>query len=747
MKQIIQSYKTGELQLVEVPAPALKKGFILVRNISSLLSVGTEKYMLEMAKKSLLGKALARRDLVKQVIAKARAEGLFEAYKAAMTRLDNPVPLGYSCAGVVVEVAPADGEEFKVGDRVACAGSGYASHGEVVSVPQNLCIKIPDNVSFEAGSFIAIGGIALESIRLANPLLGDRVAVIGLGLLGQITVQLLRANGCHVFGIDISEEKVKMALENGAEKAAISGKEDVLNSSKNYAPKGFDSVIIMAASKSNKPLEMAAEIARERAKIIAAGLVGLDIPRKIFFEKELDLAVSRAWGPGVFDPLYTDKNIDYPYAYARWTSKRNLEEFIYQLSKGSVKVKHLTTHRFPIDKALEAYELILDGKEPYMGVIIEYPSKRDQVSIDDYKSYKKKIILRSSQHITNNNGRRTPCVGVIGAGLFATGTLLPILKKTKDLRLRGVATATGMKGQHIAKKFGFEYFTTDYRELLNDSEINLLFILTRHGSHAQFVTEALKAGKHVFVEKPLCINKEQLNQIIDCYQLSAISHQLLVVGFNRRFSPFTRWLKDRFAGVAEPLSVHCTINAEPIPPGHWVHDPEEGGGRIIGEGCHFVDLIQYLTGSVPIRVYAETLTSSAGNPGDNVHINLKMANGAVGSINYLSGGDKRYPRERVEVFGGGAVGVIDNFKAATFTRGGRRSRKRSWIGVDRGHRGEVDVLFDAIHNAGTVPVGFEEYVYTTMATFAIQESMRNGKPIAVNPESLEKIKDNANPSS
>jgi len=365
MKQIIQDYKTGELKLIEVPFPALKKSFVLVQNVTSLVSVGTEKYMLEMAKKSLLEKAISRPDLVKQVIAKLQVEGFIETYKAVMARLDNPVPLGYSCAGVVVDVDESV-DDFKKGNRVACAGSGYASHAEIVCIPKNLCVKIPNttgpssfdqyifspsnssfySISFEEASFVALGGIALEAVRLANPLLGDRVAIIGLGLLGQITVQLLKANGCHVFGIDIDEEKVNMAIENGAEGGAVSGKLNVINSAKQFAPHGFDSVIIMAATKSNEPLELAAEIARERGKIIAGGLVGLEIPRKIFFEKELEFAVSRAWGPGIFDPIYTEENIDYPFAYARWTAKRNMEEFLWQVAKGNVNVKKLITHRF-----------------------------------------------------------------------------------------------------------------------------------------------------------------------------------------------------------------------------------------------------------------------------------------------------------------------------------------------------------------------------------------------------------------
>lgn len=740
MKQVIQNYKTGELQLVEVPPPGLRKNFVLVKNINSLISVGTEKYMIEMAKKSLIGKARERPELVKHVIAKVKTEGIFETYKAVMTRLDMPVPLGYSSAGIVIEIGEGV-EEFKKGNRVACAGSGYASHAEIVCVPQNLCVKIPENVDFESASFVALGGIALEAIRLANPSLGDKIAVIGLGLLGQITVQLLKANGCHVFGIDIDEEKVKMAIESGLEEGAVSGKEDVIRKAKQFASSGFDSVIIMAATKSNEPLEIAAEIAREKGKIIACGLVGLEIPRKIFFEKELEFAVSRAWGAGIFDPLYVEKNIDYPYAYARWTAKRNMEEFLFQVAKGNVNVKKLITHRFKIGEALNAYDMILKNKEPYMGVIIEYPEESER-----RESVRQKVIIlhesKEGAKLGKLNERYNPMnaiVGFIGAGLFSTGTILPILKKLKSVRLKGVSTATGYKGEHVAKKFGFEYFTTDYKEILNDPEINIVFIMTRHSSHAYFVCEALKTGKNVFVEKPLCVNKNQLNEIINTYNSVNVidttnsvtsTNAMLMVGFNRRFSPFSEWLKGKFKLINEPLSINIIVNAGYVPSDHWSQDSEEGG-RIIGEVCHFIDLIDYFTDSIPERVYAECIESNFYKSWDNVSINLKMRDGSIANILYVASGDKSYPRERVEIFGGGAVGIIDNFKKAEFIYKGRKERIKNWLSVDRGYRKEIELLLDA-SKGGNLPFNFKEYVYTTLTTFAIEESLNKKEVISLN---------------
>jgi predicted dehydrogenase/threonine dehydrogenase-like Zn-dependent dehydrogenase len=747
MKQLLQNYKTGRLQIQEVPALPAGSYRVVVRTFASLVSVGTEKSMLELARKSLLGKAMARPDLVRQVIAKAQAEGILEAWRQAMGRLDTPVPLGYSSAGVVIDVGPGV-QGFAVGDRVACAGSGYAGHAEVVSVPVNLCVKIPEGVDFESAAFVALGGIALEAVRMARVSLGETVVVIGLGLLGQIAVQLLNAAGCHVIGMDIHPRKAEMALQHGAE--AVATDYSVLSAlcRQRTGNHGADAVIILAATPSNEPLERAAELCRERGRIVAAGLVGLQIPRKPFYDKELELVVSRAWGPGLYDPHYTEKGLDYPLAYARWTAKRNMEEFLAQLAKGAIRVDHLITHRFPFDRAPEAYELILEGKEPYIGVLLTYEREPDLSRTVVVKRDQRGQRGQESQRGQISSVPSVPSalsgplgVGLIGAGQFAAGTLLPILKGLKGLRFRGVATATGLSARHVADKFGFEYCTTDYHEILKDPEIALVFILTRHGAHAPLVAEALRAGKHVFVEKPLALNPEQLRELVRAYKgpegldgpsvSSVPSGSLLMVGFNRRFSPFAKWLKDRFADIPEPLAVHCTVNAGPVPPDHWVHDPEQGGGRIIGEVCHFVDLIQYLTGSLPVRVYAETLTSRGYKPSDNVVITLKMANGAIGSITYVAGGDKRYPRERVEVFGGGAVGVIENFKAATFIRGGRKMRIRNWLSVDRGHRGEVEALLSAIRAGGPAPVAFEEYVYTTLATFAIEESLRKGTPVRI----------------
>lgn len=771
MKQLLQSYRTGRLRLVDVPPDAPKQGHLTVRTMASLVSIGTEKYLLELARKSLLGKALERPDLVRQVIAKAQSEGILEAWRQAVSRLDIPVPVGYSSAGLVLDVGPGV-EGFSVGQRVACAGSGYASHAEVVSVPALLCVKIPEpldrsaesqaegdrvpraasrGVTFENAAFVALGAVALQAVRMARVSLGETVVAIGLGLLGQIAVQLLNAAGCHVIGMDVDPQKADLARQHGADAVASDFQALLALCRLQTAHQGADAVLIFAATPSNEPLEQAAELCRERGRIVATGLIGLEVPRKPFYEKELELIISRAWGPGLYDSNYTEKGLDYPVAYARWTAKRNMEEFLAQLTKGKVSVDHLITHRFTFDRAAEAYNLILEGSEPHIGVVLTYPAEVQEARPAATIWLKQSGRAASDREGLSKVDDRKIGVGLIGAGQFAAGTMLPALRGLNRIRLRGVATTTGRNARHTAEKYGFDYCTTNTQEILNDTEIGLVFILTRHGSHAQLVAEALRADKHVFVEKPLALNVRQLRDVVRAYQLTtggwktlesqlsspvaphlpSTSGRQLMVGLNRRFSPFTTWLKERFAGIAEPLAVHCTVNAGPVPPEHWVHDPEQGGGRIIGEVCHFVDLIQYLTGSLPARVYAETLGSGGYKASDNVVVTLKMSNGSISSITYVSGGEKRYPRERVEVFGGSAVGVIENFKAATFTRRGRTQRTGNWLSVDRGHRGEIQVLVDVVRKGGAPPVSFEEYIYTSLATFGIEDSLRQGVPIIV----------------
>jgi polar amino acid transport system substrate-binding protein len=743
MKQVLQNYRTGELLLAEVPIPPITNGRILVRNQSSLVSAGTERQMIDLARKSLLGKALARPDLVKKVIAVVKTEGLQEAFLASKSRLDTPVPLGYSSAGRVIDVGEGV-QNFKVGDRVACAGSTYASHAEVISMPRTLCILIPDSVNDESAAFVALGGISLHAVRVSEAVLGETVAVIGLGLLGLLAVQILKASGCNVLGMDPNPARCQIARELGCDATGSVG--DTMQSLvANYTSlHGCDAVIIFAATSSNQPVELAAQIARDQGRVVVPGLVGLDIPRKTFYEKELDLRISRAWGPGLYDLNYEAGKTDYPYPFVRWTAQRNMAAFLDLIVQGRVSVDRLITHRFPIEKAIEAYQLVIEGKEPYIGVLLTYPESN--VTVHPSRTIwldKQKDVQRSKLNVQRSN-LQPAIVGFIGAGNFARATLLPAIRRLKGVNLRGLTDISSANARHVGEKYGFSFCTTDYHELLGDPEINTIMIATPHNSHAPLVVEALQAGKHVYVEKPLAINMEQLRQVTKTFNFSLPSEQTLqpsslqlMVGFNRRFSPFAVALKDWLAFTDLPMVINCRVNAGFVPPNRWEQDPQIGGGRIIGEVCHFVDLIQYLTDANPVEVFAQTM-KAAGQylSQDNLVITLKMSDGSVGTITYTASGDKAFPRERVEVFRGGAVGLIENFKAASFTHRGRTRSKRNLFGVDRGHRGEIETFFSTILSNSPSPVSLTEYILTTLITFSIAESLKCGNPVMVDLQSV-----------
>lgn len=737
MKQTFQRAKTGEVEVKDVPVPLVLPGFLLVKNRSSVISPGTEKQNMDFARKGIIGKALDRPDLVRKVVAVAQTEGLIEAYQQASARLDTLIPLGYSSAGSITGIGKGVGE-FKVGDPVACAGVGHASHAEIISVPRTLCVPIPESVSYEDASFAALGAVALHALRLSELQLGDRVAIVGLGLLGLLGVQIAKAWGCQVLGVDVAASKADLANRLGADRAAV-GKEAALDAAQAlFDGAGADAVVIFASTASNEPLELAAELARARGRIVVPGLVGLDVPRRAFFDKELDLKVSRAWGPGLYDPEYEEKGRDYPLPFVRWTAGRNMEAFLQLLAEGRVKVQPLITHRFPIEHAPGAYRLIGEGKEPYIGVLLTYPM------VDHRPVSGATIWLKGNRQTLDSDGRlpvvsgRPTGVGFIGAGNFAKGTLLPIIRRLKGVSLQGIAAATGAGARHSGDKFGFEYCTTDYHELLNDPGIDAIYITTRHNTHAQFAIEALRAGKHVIVEKPLCINEEQLKEIFAAYneinEKNRIKHktQFLMVGFNRRFSPFAVALKKWLGFTDLPLVINIRVNAGLVPPERWEQDPEVGGGRIVGEVCHFVDLIQYLINARPVQVYAQTMKAAGRYMSrDNLAITLKMSDGSVGIITYTASGDKAFPRERVEVFRGGAVGLIEDFKMSRFTYRGRTRRRRNLFSVDRGYRAEMKTFFSVIRNGGSPPAAFDEYVLTTLTTFSIIESMQRGEPVEV----------------
>ena len=720
MKQVIQSYKNGKISLGEVPAPACKAGGLLVRNVASLISVGTEKLMIEMGQKSLLGKARARPDLVRQAWAKAKKEGFLSVYKEAMNRLDEPIPLGYSAAGIVLEVG-AGVQGFKPGDRVAVAGAGFASHAEMVWVPENLCVSIPTGVDFEAAAFVMLGGIALNGVREAALTLGERAVVIGLGLLGLLTVQFLRAQGCRVVGVDLDRQKCELARELGADLVLVPGEDEVEAAIANFTGGlGADAVLIVSASKDNRPLLLAEAVARERARLVLVGVADLSLTRKAFWTKELSFSVSKAAGPGSIAPLYEAKGFDYPIAYVRWTERRNLEAFLDLLAQGRVRVDRLISHRFPIQEALSAYDLILGNKEPYIGVILSYPEA--EALITPAAEPVRKVWLAAPGVRPDAASSRS--VGLIGGGMFTKNILLPALKQVQNLQLTGVATTTGVTAQHIAKKFGFAYATTDYREILADAAIGSVIITTRHNLHGRLVVEALQAGKHVFVEKPLCLTEEELQEIVSIYDGS----RLLMVGFNRRFAPLAQEVKKFLSGRSTPLVMSYRVNAGYIPSESWVHDPEVGGGRLLGEGCHFIDFLHYLSDSQAVQVSAVAIAGALGRyrRDDNLAISLTFQDGSVGNIIYTAKGSKAFSRERFEVFCEDSVAVLEDFRRGQLVQGGR-SRSLKKLSMDMGYRGELESFFENVQQPTDYGQVFEHYVASSLVTFKVALALASGE--------------------
>jgi predicted dehydrogenase/threonine dehydrogenase-like Zn-dependent dehydrogenase len=719
MKQVLQNNKTGRMAVTDVPTPIVQQGRVLVRAAASLISAGTERMAVDEGKKSLIERARERPELVKQVIEKAKNEGFMKTFNAVRSKLGSSTALGYSAAGIVTDVGD-DVTEFRRGDRVACAGAGYASHAEVLSVPKNLCVRLPDRVNFDAGAFGTLGAIALQGVRLADPTLGESIVVIGLGLLGQITVQLLKANGCRVFGIDLDPAKVELARELGADSAALSDesvKRAVLDWSRG---RGADAVLITAGTPSNQPIELAGEISRLKGRVVAVGMVGMDVPRNLYFKRELSLMVSMSYGPGRYDPEYEERGHDYPFAYVRWTENRNIEAFLDLVADGSVNVERLITHRFPIEEGERAYQLIAgETKEPYLGIVLQYDTERE---------LERRIEIKRSERQSATGTASAVRVGMIGAGVYAQAMLLPFYK-AEGVDFRAITTASGVSARDIAEKYSFNYCATSADDVLDDKEVNLIVVATRHDLHAELVRRALFKGKHVFVEKPLALSDEELEGVLDA---AANSEGQVMVGFNRRFSPLARTAREFFKGRQAPLSISYRVNAGRIPKSHWLQDPRQGGGRIIGEVCHFVDLMQYLTGSLVTRVYAESIASRNQEmvDDDNIFITLRFADGSNGSIAYLSEGDKAMPKERVEIFAEGKSFVLDDFRSVTSYRNGREESTKTRQ-QDKGQADETRAVCEVVLKASPAPIALIDLATTTRATFRIRESLRTGQVINV----------------
>jgi len=718
MKQVTQTLRTGVVEINEVPVPTLTDQFVLVRNSASVISAGTEKTKIDMGKKSLLQKAKARPDLVRQVLRKLKTEGIAKTLQTVNSRLDSPSPLGYSCAGTVVAVGGLV-EGIQPGDRVACGGAGYANHADVVAVPKNLVVKIPLNVSDEDASFTTIGAIALQGVRLAEPKLGETFLVLGLGLIGQITVQLLRANGCRVIGTDLNGDLIQRAEAYGA--IGVRGIDIETTCALLTEGHGVDGVLVCAGTSSNEPIELCGRVTREKGRVVVVGAVRMDIPREDFFKKEINVVISRSYGPGRYDPFYEENGNDYPLGYVRFTEQRNMQTFVQLLAEGSVSVKELVTHRFTLEQAGDAYAIIEgERREPYLGIVLNYSSNNAPAPL--------RITINEKSKIAGRIG-----ASFFGAGNYATASLLPLIKQM-DVDFRGLATASGRSAQGVATQFGFAFCTDKLPELLSD-ETDVVFITTRHDTHAQAVVDAIGKGKHVYVEKPLALSVAELTRVDKAYR--AAGNVQLMVGFNRRFAPLTETVRGHFATVKSPLVISIRVNAGAIPKEHWIQDAHQGGGRIIGEGCHFIDLACALADSHPVEVYTQAAASTEKSAvlNDNVVISIRFANGSVASVIYCADGSKAMNKEYVEVFGGGRSAVIDDFRRAVLFEGDTKSTEHKLAAQDKGQKAMLAAWIGALAN-GEPCIAFDTLLASSMATVLAVESLMVGAPLAVDMSML-----------
>jgi predicted dehydrogenase/threonine dehydrogenase-like Zn-dependent dehydrogenase len=745
MRQVLQNLKSGETLVADIPIPTPQAGQALVQNAASLVSAGTERMLVSFAEKSLLGKARSRPDLVRQVVDKARREGVVTTLEAAFSRLEQPMALGYSSAGMIVALGEGM-EGFRVGQRVACAGGGYAVHADYVCTPRNLLAPLPDSVDFQSAAFTTLGAIALHGFRLAQVQLGERVAVIGLGLLGLLAAQIARAAGCAVLGVDLDERRLELGRRLGIQAVARAQAEQAGLSFSHG--RGCDAVLICADTPSDDPVTLAGAIARDRARVVAVGAVGLNLPRKVYYEKELTFLNSRSYGPGRYDPAYEEGGRDYPLGYVRWTEGRNLEAVVELLANGSLQAQPLISHTFPIEQAPAAYELITaKSKEPFLGVLLTYGQEEQAGVVWPGDEIVLGSTIRKSYSTLQTQSRAVDTVrlGVLGAGNFATAVLLPALSNLPRLEKVCIASASGMSAQHAASRFGFARSSSAEDEVIHDEGINTLAILTRHHLHARQVIAALRAGKNVFCEKPLALNETELQEIEQALAESAQNGPapMLMVGFNRRFAPFAQRMQSFLSARSEPLAAHYRVNAGYIPLNHWVHDPALGGGRLIGEGCHFIDFLTYLVGLPPVSVSAVGLPDGGRYREDNLSLTFTFPDGSIGSLSYLANGDKAFAKERVEVFCAGSVAVLDDFRSLELVRQGRRQVQHARLRQDKGHRAEWQAFCAALLGSETIdevsnvspgarpPIPYEHLFGVTRASFAAVQALRSGQTIHI----------------
>ena len=690
MKQVLQNLKTGETEVADIPDPHVSDGHVLIRTHCSLISAGTERMLVEFGKGNLLQKARQQPDKVKQALEKIKTDGLAPTLTSIRNKLDQPLALGYCNAGEVLDVGSGV-SDFAIGDRVASNGN----HAELVSVPVNLCAKIPGAVDDETAAYTVAGSIALQGIRLADPNLGETVAVIGLGLIGLLTVQLLRAQGCRVLAVDLDTDRLELARGFGAHVVDLKQGQNFEQFAENLTSgQGVDAVIITASTESNEPVSQAARACRKRGRIILVGVTGLELNRSDFYEKELTFQVSCSYGPGRYDPYYEEKGQDYPIGFVRWTEQRNFQAVLDIMAEGKLNTKALTSHYFPVSDAQDAYDLIY-GKDPSLGIILTYPTSARIQQVTD--------TPRPSPSLSSA-GSGDKRVGFIGAGNYAGSVLIPAFKAGGAV-LSAVVSQGGVSAFHAARKYGFDQSLSAVDELLHASDIQAAVITTRHDSHAQLVVKALKAGKHVFVEKPLCLTPEELGDVRSAYYTSSeTSPSVLMVGFNRRFAPQIRRIKSLLEKINQPKSFIMTVNAGYIPSDHWIQDREIGGGRIVGECCHFIDLLRFLAGSGISSWHRSTM---GGKAHDSVSINLNFENGCIGTIHYFTNGSKSFPKERLEVFAGSAVLQLDNFRKLR-GYGWPGFSKMNLLSQDKGQRACVSSFLDAISGGSSMPIPIEE---------------------------------------
>ncbi|MCA9512815.1 MAG: Gfo/Idh/MocA family oxidoreductase [Myxococcales bacterium] len=709
MKQVVQTPRSGALELVEVPAPTPGPGQVLVRTHYSVMSPGTEKMAMEFARKSLLGKAQSRPDLVRQVVRKLRHEGPLQTYRAVLGRLDAPQPLGYSSAGVVEECGPGV-RGLAPGDRVACAGAGYANHAELVVVPENLVARAPDGVGLDDAAFATVGAIAMQGVRLARPELGEVAVVVGLGLIGQLAVQLLRAAGCRVLGVDTNEARAKLALDNGAEWVAAPG--SIAPSWKDVATEGHgaDLAVVAASADSSAPIALAADLCRARGRIAVVGAMPMELDRRVFYDKELELAVSKSYGPGRYDYRYEEQGYDYPLAYVRWTENRNLGAFLALVRAGSVDPKRLGAETVAFDDAVASYESLASGRSAALSVLFRYAP--------DAASAARRIDLASPREAKDSVG-----VAFLGAGTYAKGVLLPALGRGAAVRPVSLVTATGASARKTAERFGFARCATDPDDALADPSVDLVVIATRHDSHAELACRALRAGKAVWLEKPVGLDLDEVDAVAAAARETG---GFLTVGYNRRASAHVRAVRDAFAGRGAPLSIQYTVAAGPPPAGTWITDPRTGGGRVVGELCHFVDLCTHLVGAPPARVFAQALGRDPERD-DSVVVQLGFADGSVASIGYLARASAELPKERFEVSGEGRTMRCENFRSTT----GHGARGLTTVNQDKGQEAALAAAVEAVRAGAPSPIPLDEIVAGARATFAVLESIETGRAVEV----------------